>query len=276
MTTNASKLDVLARNIVKAENDIKAAVGTSLERAIFAGGLLAKVDDLLPHGERTKWVEVNIGLSKRTAQVYKRLYRGRDEIAKAQDSAPLTIDTALRLLQTGDFDTLASSDSPEWYTPEEVVGRVVEVLDGIDLDPCSNTGSPNIPARRYFTEVDDGLAHNWSGKVYMNPPFGKGIEQWVKKLVVQYEGGDVTEAIAMLPDHTSSAWFQPLWNFLVLFASPRVKFIDGSGKRNPANTHGSAIVYLGDRPERFCEVFEDMGVVASRFRIEQPAELATA
>lgn len=73
---------------------------------------------------------------------------------------------------------LYSSESEEWYTPPDVLGRV-RLLGEIDLDPCSNGGSPIVPARRHFTKEDDGLVREWAGFVYMNPPYGRGIDEWI-------------------------------------------------------------------------------------------------
>src|SRR5262245_61092057 len=75
-----------------------------------------------------------------------------------------------------------SSDTPEHYTPEKIIRAVVACLGGVDLDPCSNCGQPNVPAARHYTVKDDGLAQLWSGRVYMNPPYGRGIAAWVDKL----------------------------------------------------------------------------------------------
>jgi len=78
----------------------------------------------------------------------------------------------------------------------------------IDLDPCSNSHEePNVPAKTHFTREDDGLAQDWHGRVYMNPPYGYEIAEWVDRLCQQYEQGSVIEAITLVPARTDTAWF---------------------------------------------------------------------
>jgi phage N-6-adenine-methyltransferase len=150
-----------------------------------------------------------------------------------------------------------SSASAQWNTPPEVIGRVLETLGDIDLDPCSNPGEPNVPARRHFTEADDGLAHPWHGRVYMNPPYGDVIKAWVQKLAAEFESGRVTEAIALVPARTDTAWFRELPAEYVCFWTGRLRFSEaGAGAPFP-----SAVFYLGPRPERFVLAFGDAGLM---------------
>lgn len=153
--------------------------------------------------------------------------------------------------------TLFSSQSAEWYTPQTVIKRVREVFGGsIDLDPCSNSKTePNVPARSYYTKQDDGLSKPWTGKVYMNPPYGSEIGKWVAKLLSEYEVGKVTEAIGLVPARTETKWFKPLYTFPICFVSGRLKF---SGAKSSA-PFPSAIVYLGPNIEAFIAGFTSMG-----------------
>jgi hypothetical protein len=71
-----------------------------------------------------------------------------------------------------------SLESDERYTPRWV-------FDGLgltfDLDPCSpEDGGDCVPALRKLTRRDDGLAHEWTGMVWVNPPFSAGT-QWADR-----------------------------------------------------------------------------------------------
>lgn len=153
------------------------------------------------------------------------------------------------------------SETPEHYTPAEIIASVVSLMGGIDLDPCSNSkDAPNVPAATVYTVDDDGLAQVWRGRVYMNPPYGRGIDQWVSKLVESYEMGNVTEGIALLPARPDTQWWQVLRDHPCCFVTGRLKFI---GNNDPA-PFPSAVFYLGPNVEGFYWAFSDFGDIWTR------------
>jgi hypothetical protein len=107
--------------------------------------------------------------------------------AKRQRVAEMPLREALRTLGSGSssLEVMGSSASPEWYTPPHVVERAHEVLGEIDLDPCWHPESP-VRAAQAFTKADNGLARPWSGKVWLNPPYGREIGPWIERLVDEH------------------------------------------------------------------------------------------
>lgn len=88
------------------------------------------------------------------------------------------------------------------YTPSYI-------FEGIgvkfDLDPCApSQGCPSKEwCLNYFTLPQDGLELKWSGKVWLNPPFSRGIVgQWIGKLK-RHDNG-----IALVTTYFTSRWFQ--------------------------------------------------------------------
>lgn len=165
---------------------------------------------------------------------------------------------------------MRSSTTPEWYTPQHIIDRVLYVFDEIDLDPCSNSKEyPNIPARQHYTQEDNGLSHQWWGRVYMNPPYGDEIGAWVHRLIHAYDMDDVDEAIALLPARTDTAWFQALWGYTLCFIRGRLKF---SGSENSA-PFPSVVVYFGPNRDDFVSAFSDIGQIAVGYQrdIEEAA-----
>jgi len=155
------------------------------------------------------------------------------------------------------MDLHHSSETPEHYTPASVIELVVACLGEIDLDPCSNPGTPNVPAKVHYTVADDALQQPWGGRIYMNPPYGREIDTWISKLCAEYERRDngVTAAIALLPARTDTQWFKRLRNYPCCFVEGRLTFI---GNEDPA-PFPSAVFYLGDNIEQFCHCFHDLG-----------------
>lgn len=156
---------------------------------------------------------------------------------------------------------LFSSDREEWNTPPEIIKSVIEVLGNIDLDPCSNSDiTPNIPADMHYTKGDDGLGRPWMGNVYMNPPYGRDIIDWIKKVVYEYEYGDVSEAIVLVPARTDTKWFKIINEYPFCLIEGRLKF---SGSKNSA-TFPSVVFYLGEYEARFIEIFKQHGAIFRR------------
>ena len=169
-----------------------------------------------------------------------------------------------RLVKAAQSDRLSvhySSESPEWYTPPEIVERVIRCLGAIDLDPCSNSGAPNIPASLHFTESDNGLLQEWRGRIYMNPPYGRPIAGWVEKLCGEYRAGRVSAAVALVPARTDTTWFQMLRDAAMCFINGRLKF---SGHDNAA-PFPSAAAYLGDDIAAFADAFGGAGDIWVRW-----------
>lgn len=151
-----------------------------------------------------------------------------------------------------------SSESPEHYTPREIIDAALAVLGAIDLDPCSNSKeSPNVPALDHYTASDDGLSMPWFGRVYMNPPYGRVIGGWIEKLVAEYEAGNVTEAIALVPARTDTQWIADLDPFHCCYVRGRLTFI---GNDDPA-PFPSVVYYLGQNTTQFFRVFRNLGSI---------------
>jgi hypothetical protein len=102
----------------------------------------------------------------------------------------------------------ASSATTEHYTPADIVERVRTVLGRIDLDPASCLpGQEVVGAARWYGPkspwCEDGLAEQWSGRVFLNPPGGadprepirSSIARWWVKLATSWDDADVDAAV---------------------------------------------------------------------------------
>ena len=77
--------------------------------------------------------------------------------------------------------------------------------------------------------------------------------------MASYWLGQVSEAVCLVPNDTSTQWFSWLWEFVVCFPPRRIQF-DIPGKlRRRQPSFGTCFVYLGKQEQRFAEVFSSFG-----------------
>jgi hypothetical protein len=150
----------------------------------------------------------------------------------------------------------------EWYTPARYPDAERDVTGGIDLGPASSVlANKTIRATAIFTREDDGLAHDWWGRVWLNPPYGVDSGLFTSKLVAEYRAGRVTAAVLLLNAYGfDNDWFQPLWEWPICFTDHRIQFTSPQRESGgPAN--GNIFVYLGPDPEKFARRFREFGTV---------------
>lgn len=158
-----------------------------------------------------------------------------------------------------------NSGNDEWYTPAPYIDAARDVLGTIDLDPASSDiANEVVRARRFHTIDDDGLARDWQGHVWMNPPYSTGlVERFVSKLLDAYDTGAVPAAIALTNNATETRWWQALGrrSAAVCMLSGRIKFRSATGEVAGAGLQGQTIAYLGADPDTFAKRFAEFGVV---------------
>lgn len=146
-----------------------------------------------------------------------------------------------------------------WNTPRELVDDVLTFFEyNLELDPCSNSlEQPNIPAKVLYTEELDGLSKEWIAEsVFMNHPYSES-KLWVPYAVSQYECGNAKELILLLKLDVSTRWWSSVSKYPWIAVNKRLKF----GESKSAAPFQSGIVYLGNRLNRFVEVFGKYGTV---------------
>jgi hypothetical protein len=159
---------------------------------------------------------------------------------------------------------LLSHESTEHYTPQYILDAVIACMGAIDLDPASNSHEiPNVPAARHYTAQDNGLVQPWVGRVFLNPPFGPGVEQWFSKLYQERAAGRTMEAIVLWKSATETSAWKTLTalSCRVCFPSARIWFVGPAGEEGPGPTFSPALFYVGEGPERFERAFAGIGAV---------------
>lgn len=152
----------------------------------------------------------------------------------------------------------------EWYTPAEYIDAARDVMGDIDLDPATSAfAQKTVKAGTFYTIDDDGLAQDWAGRVWMNPPYAQPhIAHFIEKLAASVEAGDVTEAIALTHNYTDTQWFHRAAKACdaICFTRGRIGFVNPEGKR-AAPTQGQAFFYFGPNIRKFAELFAKYGFI---------------
>lgn len=146
----------------------------------------------------------------------------------------------------------------EWYTPADIIDAARKVLGTIDLDPASSLlANETVKAEKIYTVEDDGLAQEWFGNIWLNPPYASGlIERFVDKLL----SSNFQQAIALVNNATDTEWFSRLANSasVVVFPKGRIKFHKPDGTTG-APLQGQAILYFGNNLSAFKDNFNQYG-----------------
>jgi phage N-6-adenine-methyltransferase len=152
----------------------------------------------------------------------------------------------------------------EWYTPADYVEAARAALGAIDLDPASTpTANAIVQARQFYSLKDDGLAHDWHGRVWMNPPYANAlVTQFSEKLAESVKAGTVTAAIVLVNNATETRWFRTLTDLAtaICFPTGRVRFWKPE-QASDAPLQGQAVIYIGRDVDQFRERFRPFGEV---------------
>lgn len=156
-----------------------------------------------------------------------------------------------------------NSGNNEWYTPAEYIEAARKAMGSIDTDPASNDiANKIVKAEKYYTIETNGLAHDWTGNVWMNPPYSSDlISKFVEKLKEQR--ANYNQAIILVNNATETQWFYEIVKIAsaVCFPKSRVKFYMPDGKTG-APLQGQAVLYVGNNTEKFISAFGGIGWTA--------------
>lgn len=113
---------------------------------------------------------------------------------------------------------LLSSKSNEWETPKDLFKELNDEFS-FTLDPCCTHENHTCP--KYYTVEDDGLSKDWQGNiVFMNPPYGRAIGQWMAKAYEESLKG--TTVVCLIPSRTDTKY----WHEYCMKAS-EIRYIRG-------------------------------------------------
>lgn len=132
---------------------------------------------------------------------------------------------------------LMSSDRQDWETPQSFF-NLVDAEFGFTLDAAASAA--NAKCEAHFTERDDALTQEWTGSVWCNPPYGRGIDRWVQKGFESAQDGALV--VMLIPARTDTRY----WHEYVMRASEirllRGRLVFGTGEARANAPFPSALV----------------------------------
>tara|TARA_E500000331_G_scaffold340017_1_gene370898 strand:+ start:8983 stop:9459 length:477 start_codon:yes stop_codon:yes gene_type:complete len=135
-----------------------------------------------------------------------------------------------------------SSKTGDWATPQDFFDKLNWRYGPFDLDPCASTH--NTKCANFYTEIEDGLSKDWTGHtVFVNPPYGRGIEKWIEK-AYNTAKNENSRVVMLIPARTDTKY----WHSYVMKAA-EVHFVKGRLKfgaaKNCAPFPSAVIVFDG-------------------------------
>ena len=137
-------------------------------------------------------------------------------------------------------------------------------MGSIDLDPATAPiAQKTVRAARFFTRDDDGLRHDWRGRIWLNPPYAQpDISRFIDKLLAEIGAGRATQAILLTHNYTDTGWFHAAAATCaaICFTRGRIRFVSATGEI-AAPTQGQAFFYFGSGTDRFRKTFGGFGFI---------------
>ena len=289
------------KDLQQLESEIRFYLKQTAQNIIEVGKRLIQAKNLVEYGKWQAWLEDNFQLSYQTAAKFIQCaekfsnvvsIRGLSTPTKMIALLSLTAEEAEKFVEekasegkpVADMTTRelreeisqykrkenlppiahCHNTTVEWYTPQIFVDAVRRVLGDIDLDPASSeTANETIQAAKIYTAEDSGLNREWRGRIFLNPPYTRGlIEKFVDKFCAEFDGKNVTEAILLIDAATDTAYFRRLVERCngICFSRGRINFCRGDGLTTRGHhVRGQAFLYYGSDMEKFFREFAQFG-----------------
>lgn len=149
---------------------------------------------------------------------------------------------------------ITSYDKNGWRTPMHILDVAYRVMGGIDLDPASSIFANSFVSADVWCGPDhpnpeqrDGLAFEWFGKVWLNPPYGRGhMIKWAQAVVKNLD--NIEQACVLTNCDPSTKWFQLLLDNCDAFVllSKRTAFLHPTEQRIvPGGKQAQTLFYFG-------------------------------
>ena len=139
----------------------------------------------------------------------------------------------------------------------KITTTIIERRGGV-VCVAPGTLRPEVAVAYGGSVFEDGFEHDWTGFFWCNPPYGKGLGDWVERgWDAVFRDRTADGGVMLLPSYTGAPWFQQfitgptfegVWFMpymgprLPKYPRRRVKFVGGCVKCEGRGTGGSTTV----------------------------------
>lgn len=205
---------------------------------------------------------LDVGMSVKQAQRLEKIAEHPEVVKEAIENARnnnqiVTRSDVIHLIDDKKPYIINNSGNAEWYTPERYIKSARKVMGSIDLDPASsNSANQVVKATTFYTAETDGLTKEWSGNIWLNPPYSDS-GKFVSKLCES----DIDQAIVLVNNATETGWFEKLVAnaSAIVFHKGRLRFRSPEGSETSAPMQGQAFIYIGKNSKKFLKEFSKYG-----------------
>lgn len=132
-----------------------------------------------------------------------------------------------------------SSEKDNWETPQDLFDKLDDEFH-FTLDAASS--DLNAKCEKHYTVEDDGLSQSWAGNnVFLNPPYGRNMKDWMRKAYEESQAENTT-VVVLVPARTDTAWFHDY-----VYGKAELRFLRGrlkfGGCENSAPFPSLVVVY---------------------------------
>lgn len=142
---------------------------------------------------------------------------------------------------------IPKSKSVEHGTPDDLFEALAAEFGPFDLDAAASDQLHKTPC--YFSMAGNGLRLPWFGRVWVNPPYGRCIRDWLLKALGELAAGRVSRVVFLIPAATSTSW----WHDIVKPHASEIRFLRGRLTFKGSKTcapFASAVVVFERKGER--------------------------
>lgn len=179
---------------------------------------------------------------------------------------------------------VANKKKDSWRTPPALYEPIAEAVDGIDLDPCAGPSGdrlelpddaepaddlpPTAIADRNIMPWEDGLSVEWTGDVFVNPPFSD-VDEWLATAIGPWMAGDADHVFFVTAANTGTLSWYHRWvsSFasVTYFTGPRQNYIDPETNELASGvSFNTAVSVFGEIPASLAEYWKREGDLVVR------------